>query len=214
MKIAHPRIIAAVIVIVFSAGSLWISTSQHVAPSRESFALFPMTLGPWRGQKSSFDKEIIDALKFDDYLLANYRRPGSDQYVNLYVAYYAQQKLGSASHSPRTCIPGGGWEIETLGRRVISRAGMQSFAVNRAVISKGRDRQLVYYWFQQRGRHLTDEFRVKWYLIKDGLLKNRSDGALIRLVVPVGPKGIKHADQSLVDFIRALNARFDRFVPS
>jgi len=173
-----------------------------------------MTLGEWQGQKSSFDKDIIEALKFDDYLLANYRRPDGQQWVNLYVAYYAQQKLGSSSHSPRTCIPGGGWEIEKLSRVVINQTGLSSFAVNRAVIIKGRDRQVVYYWFQQRGRHLTDEFRVKWFLIKDGLLRSRSDGALIRLVVPVGPKGIKHADQSLIDFIRALGTRFNRFVPS
>ena len=59
-------------------------------------------------------------------------------------------------------------------------------AVNRVQIAKGDHRQLVYYWFQQRGRVVTNEYLVKWYLLWDALTKNRTDGALVRLVVNVG----------------------------
>jgi hypothetical protein len=33
--------------------------------------------------------------------------------------------------------------------------------VNRAVIQKGLSNQLVYYWFEQRGRRMTNDFAAK-----------------------------------------------------
>jgi EpsI family protein len=58
--------------------------------------------------------------------------------------------------------------------------------VNRVIIQQGEGRQLVYYWFHERHRIITNEYLVKWYLMWDGITLNRSDGALIRFVTPIG----------------------------
>src|SRR5262249_28091166 len=107
--------------------------------------------------------------------------------VNLYVAYYASQRTGQSAHSPRSCLPGGGWRIVEFTQQEIPgvRAQGPPLRVNRVMVAHGGERQLVYYWFQERGRDITNEFVVKWYLLEDALFRNRTDGALVRLSTPL-----------------------------
>jgi len=205
---------AAALALVFAGSTLWLSSREPWAPPREEFSLFPMQFDQWRGQKDRIEERIVTSLKLDDYLLVNFRRRPDPAPVNLYVAYYKAQLLGSSAHSPRTCIPGGGWEIETLGRAAIKHSGSRRLAVNRAVIAKGRFKQLVYYWFEQRGRTLTGEYEVKWHLLVDAISTNRSDGALIRLVTPILNSDLEAADRRLGDFIGGFYPRMKPFVPS
>jgi EpsI family protein len=86
--------------------------------------------------------------------------------------------------------------------------------VNRAVIAHGPDRQLMYYWFQQRGRVVTDEFRVKWLIFRDAVTRNRTDGALVRLIAPIPPQSSEaEADRVLTQFTQQLSTRLNRYVP-
>jgi EpsI family protein len=149
------------------------------------------------------EDRILNALKLDDYLNIDYRRNGSNDRVNLYVAYYGSQRKGASAHSPRTCIPGGGWKIDRIRQVNLDVVGPngQPLAVNRLVISKGARRELVYYWFQQRGRIVTNEFLVKWYILIDSMLRHRTDGALVRLVTSLGAgEPESAADQRLASF--------------
>jgi EpsI family protein len=165
-------------------------------PSRDPLATFPLQLGPWSGQREALEPYELDTLKLDDYVLADYARAGKVP-VNFYVAWYDSQRSGQSAHSPRSCLPGGGWRITSLRRTPIAglQIGGQPLAVNRALIELGEQRQVVYYWFQQRGRVVTNEYLVKWFIFRDALLRNRTDGALVRLVAPV-PRG---ADESAAD---------------
>src|SRR5262249_54456539 len=154
-------------------------------------------------------------LKLDDYVLADFVHdgvdgaavpsalPGAGVPVNLYVAYYASQRTGQSAHSPRSCLPGGGWNILDFGQHEVPGvAGNGSpLHVNRAVVQYGADRQLVYYWFQERGRNITNEYLVKWYLVEDALLRNRTDGALVRLITPLRTnEPVSAADDRLAQF--------------
>jgi len=208
------QIAAALVALIFCGGSLWLSSQEHSAPPRGDLGVFPMQFGQWSGRKGSIEKKIILTLKLDDYLLADFRRPADPAPVNLYVAYNRTQSLGSAAHSPKTCIPGGGWEIEAFGRAAVKRAGAARLPINRAVIAKGRFKQLVYYWFEQRGRTLTNEYHVKWYLLVDAISKNRSDGTLIRLVTPVVGNDMAGAEKRLADFIARFYPRVKPFISS
>jgi EpsI family protein len=107
--------------------------------------------------------------------------------VNLYVAYYASQRTGQAVHSPSSCLPGGGWRIEQFDQREVPGVQLRTgpLRVNRAVIRQGLQRMMVYYWFQERGRDITSEYLVKWYLLVDALTQQRTDGALVRLITPM-----------------------------
>jgi EpsI family protein len=155
-------------------------------PERHELLQFPMSIDAWRGQPERIDRAALDVLNADDTLLANYR-DARGNLVNLYVAYFAAQSRAAEAHSPRICIPGGGWDIESL--RPVTLEGVPfgdaPLRVNRVVISRGEQRQLVYYWFQQRGRNITHEYAAKWFILVDQIRINRSDGAMVRLTTPI-----------------------------
>jgi exosortase D (VPLPA-CTERM-specific) len=181
-------------------------------PVRAAFAEFPLTLGGWQGRSGRLEAVYEDQLKLDDYLLADYHRAG-DAPVNVYIAYYDSQRKGESTHSPRACLPGNGWEFITFGKRRLAVAGA-SLTVNRAVIEHGSERALMYYWFQQRGRVLTNEYAVKWYIFWDALTRNRTDGAMVRLMAPLAPGAIEtEADRDLTEFAGSLSAELRRYVP-
>jgi EpsI family protein len=164
-------------------------------------------------RKSNF----IDALKFQDYILADYRKADDSTPVNFYVAWYDSQRKGRSAHSPKTCIPGGGWEISDFDQKELTEVNIegQPLRVNRAVIEYGNQKQLVYYWFQQRGRVLTNEYFVKWYLFWDSLTRNRSDGALVRLTTPIGTvDGGSSADARLFQFAYSVADNLTAYIPN
>jgi exosortase D (VPLPA-CTERM-specific) len=184
----------------------WLANRAPVVPARVVFAEFPLEQQAWIGRRDRVDPAYLDVLRLDDYLLADFRAGGALP-VNLYVAWYDTQQAGRSAHSPRVCLPGDGWQIEQFGRVDVPGlgAGGAGRSVNRAVIAQGSNRQIVYYWFQQRGRWLTNEYLVKWYLLWDSLTRNRTDGALVRLMTPL-PAGAdeRAADARLLEFARAV----------
>lgn len=179
------------------AGALTVGGREELIPPRAGFENYPLTLGSWRGHSDVLESIVLDELKLDDYALMDYRNPEGEM-VNFYVAYYGSQRSGAAAHSPRSCLPGGGWRIDSHTQIALDPGGMR---VNRFVISKGEYRQLVYYWFKQRDRIVANEFAVKWYLLWDALTRNRSDGALVRLTTVLKPgEDIERGDERLRAF--------------
>jgi EpsI family protein len=114
------------------------------------------------------------------------------------------------------CLPGAGWRVETLGSHSIPphRPGADALRINRAIIALGNERQLVYYWFAQRGRVLTSEYLLKWYIFQDSLLMQRSDGGLVRLTTPLPDRATTaEADARLAALMQLLRPVLDAYVP-
>jgi len=197
-------------------GSFVIQNREEIIPARQSLASFPLSIGDWRGEDGRLEQDVLDQLKLTDYVISTYQSAGSRYPVELYVAYYESQRKGASAHSPRACLPGGGWVIEEFGQSTIAEAGPDGSAlpVNRSIISKGSNRALVYYWFMQRGRYLTNEYLVKWYIFWDSLTRNRSDGAMVRLTLPV-PEGadLAEAEATAAYFIKLVEPRLYYHVP-
>lgn len=199
----------------FTLFSTVVVDREESPPPRAAFVDFPMQIGGWQGAPFPLEQQYIDALRFDDYVLADYRS-NKEQPVNFYAAYYRSQKKGQSAHSPQSCLPGGGWEIASLTQRELpmSQGMMQSPRVNRAVIQRGDQKQIVLYWFKQRDRHLTNEYLVKFYLLWDAFSRQRTDGALVRLASLVGPgESESTVDQRLQEFAVAAGQELTRFVP-
>lgn len=188
---------------------------EHI-PERKPLIRFPSTIGLWEGASSKLDNDVLGKLKLDDYISADYRNAKDNIPVNFYIAYYASQRKGASPHSPRVCIPGGGWEITQISRQSASIASTgEILPFNRAVIKKGSSKQLVYYWFQQRGLAISNEYVMKWHLFKDALIKNRTDGALVRLVTPVLPhENIEVADRRLLAFANETATLLSDYIPN
>jgi EpsI family protein len=188
---------------------------EEVPPPRAMFVDFPMKLDGWRGTSLTLEKQYIDTLRFDDYVLADYR-VGDGQPVNLYAAYYRSQRKGQSAHSPQSCLPGGGWEISSINSMDLpANSGMvRSLHVNRALIQKDDQKQIVLYWFKQRDRILSDEYLVKLYLFWDALSRGRTDGALVRIASLVGPGETEDiVDQRLMRFVATIDPELARYVP-
>lgn len=214
----RPWLAAVAVLVLATVGSVAIAQRTEAVAQRESLEAFPVQHDNWFGKSIPLEKQIVEALKLTDYVNVNYAKPDDRMPVNLYAAYYASQRKGEAVHSPRSCIPGGGWQIESVKRQTLSdvtRADGQALEVNRVIIAKGPVRQVVYYWFAQRGRNLTNEYLVKWYLFWDGMTRNRTDGALVRLVTPVRPnEDTSVADKRLVSLLKTIYPKIGRYIPA
>ena len=209
----HYGVLASIVLIALS--SVYIRSQEEILPERRPFSGYPLELSGWQGRDNRLESIYLDSLKLDDYLLVDYRN-GQDEQVNLYVAYYASQQAGSAAHSPRACIPGGGWQISSITTEELPGivvAG-KPLRVNRIEIRRGEIKQLVYYWFQQRGRIITNEYLTKWYLFLDGLMRHRTDGALVRLTTLVsGSETWSDGERRLQDFAARAVPALAPFVP-
>ena len=88
------------------------------------------------------------------------------------------------------------------------------FTVNRAVIQKGLSKQLVYYWFEQRGKRMTNDVAAKASVIWDGIALGRTDGALVRFVTPINTNETEaDADARIQQLMQKSLASLPRFIP-
>ena len=209
-----PLVASLIFLCIAGVGIVFISGRQETVPDRARFVAFPTKLGPWQGRPSLLEPQVEHALGLEDYILADYSSPAAGG-VNLYVAYYASQRKGNSPHSPIVCIPGGGWLITKFDRTVFGDDELKiSLPFNRVIIERDFKRELVYYWFVQRGRSVANEYWSKWYLFTDALLKNRTDGALVRLTTPISAaEPERAADLRLQSFIRELEPRLSQYLP-
>lgn len=186
-------------------------------PSRVSFTDFPLFYHGWIGQESGIETEVLNTLQLTDYIKADYLLNRTGLPVNFYVAYYDSQRKGSAIHSPRSCIPGGGWQITESSQRQldgVAHVSGQPLTINRVLIRKGDMAQLVYYWFDGRGRNITNEYTAKWFIFWDSLTRSRTDGALVRVITPVIDMGrMDEADQRLLQFLKDFYPQLQSHVP-
>ena len=182
---------------------------------RDPFALFPAELDGWSGTRATLDPKMEATLGADDYLSALWRNPAEAEPVDLFVSYYRSQTEGEAIHSPEVCLPATGWEVFRIRpvEVALPGTGFGTVELNRAIIQKGLEKQLVYYWFEGRGRRITNDFAAKFYTVADGMTRGRTDGGLVRLITPIGEGGEAAADARLQRFLLAGADRLNRFIP-
>jgi EpsI family protein len=189
----------------------------EIVPSRTDFGQFAYRQGDWATKRQlQLDSIIANELNSDDYYMADFRRPGYEAPVNLHMTYYESQRARSSVHSPRACLPGGGWGVESVEQRDLDgvKVNGRPLRVNRVLMAKGNDRQLVYYFFPQRHRNLTNEYLVRWYVFTDALTIRRSDGGLVRFITPLSRnEDWDDADRRLSEFAAEVVPRLGRFFP-
>jgi EpsI family protein len=184
----------------------------EILPPHLAVREFPKEIGAWFGQDVPLQPEVKQILGDGDFLVRFYRAPGLP-YIDFFLAYFPTQRTGSTIHSPQNCLPGSGWIPAELKRIELINGGKDAL-VNRYIIAKGLDRQLVLYWYQSNGRIVASEYWAKFFLVADSIRRNRSDGALVRVVTPVASdESIESAERRALDFARQALPQLDRFVP-
>lgn len=174
---------------------------------------FPAQLGQWQKSKdTTIDDETMKVLRASDYLLRDFQTPNG-QAANFYVGYYASQREGASYHSPLNCLPGSGWTLTQPDKVTISLPDGRSFAANKWVIQNGDYKSLMIYWYQGRGRAVASEYWGKVYTVIDSVRLRRSDGAMVRVTVPIGSSETAALD-SAKDLSAKAAAALDEYVPN
>ena len=188
MKTSSVRF-AILLVAIIAVGAL-VNTWAYLGEAhvdRKQLSGFPEQLGEWRRSKADtiIDDETMKVLRASDYVLRDYRR-SDGMGANFYVGYYASQREGASYHSPLNCLPGAGWELSKPDKVTIALPDGSSFVANKYVIQNGEYKSLMIYWYQGRGRAVASEYWGKDYTVIDSVRLRRSDGARVRVTVPLG----------------------------
>jgi EpsI family protein len=179
---------------------------------RQGLEQFPPSIGAWQGQEVTLlETEVLNILKVDDYLMRRYSDAGGRS-VWLYIGYWQSQRKGAQMHSPKNCLPGSGWEPLEASIIDVPIGARGALAVNRFVIQKDSQRQVVFYWYRAQGVDVASEVAAKVSLVQNAVARNRSDGALIRVSSPVeGTVGETSA--RLVAYIQAMYPTLAEYLP-
>jgi EpsI family protein len=185
--------------------------SAEVPVSREPLATLPLAVGEWSGHDAPpLADDVLTQLGVDDYLNREYVNPAGIP-IGVYVGYYASQRQGDTIHSPQNCLPGAGWQPVETGVADL-QLGSRSVRVNRFLIEKGLDRQVVFYWYHGRGRVVANEYRNKALLMFDAARLHRTNGGLVRVIAPITTTA-GEAQVSLSAFATALFPHLDKHLP-
>lgn len=212
---------ATALFVCLAATAIFMANARTAEPviERTMFEHFPMTLGSWNAVNDPpIEDELLEVLGVDDYLSRIYYRTDGAA-VGLYMGFYGSQRQGDTIHSPLNCLPGAGWHPLQEGRVTIPDVGGpgMDIEVNRYIVQKGLDRQLVLYWYQSNGRVEASEYRSRLYLIHNAIRLNRTDGSLVRVIAPI-PIGAQDngagAEQLAIEFVRTLFPTLPGFLPS
>ena len=216
------RAIVLFVTLLCGAAGVVRANRPEQAPARVSFDQFPQRLGAWSGQTlPPLDEKVLKVLGADDYLNRVYSAPDRSA-AGLYIGYYKSQRQGDSIHSPQNCMPGAGWEplertLITIPAPTGEGTGTTDISINRYVIQKGVDRQLVLYWYQSHGRVVASEYWSKFYLIRDAVRLNRTDAALVRVIVPIASNDAeseKQAETRAVDLVKKIYPVLPTYLPS
>ena len=211
---------AAVLCLMFGATTVFLANARkaETTVSRTAFDTFPMNIGQWRATVDPpMEEDVLKVLGVDDYLSRIYYKPGAA--VGLYMGFYGSQRQGDTIHSPLNCLPGAGWEPVKQGRLTIANAdgAGRDITVNRYIVQKGIDRQLVLYWYQSHGRVVASEYWSKAFLINDAIRLNRTDGSMVRVIAPI-PVGVEDdgaaAEKLAEGFVREIFPLLPSYLPN
>ena len=211
-----------IVAVLFTAAAAYLATASKAEelPPREPLSRLSMSIDQWNGRRDTdLTPEVLAVLGVDDYITRTYRRADSPL-VGLYIGYHTSQRQGDTIHSPLNCLPGAGWEPLELGRKTIpvrsaEDASPRNIDVNRVVIGKGLDRAVVLYWYQSHRRIVASEYWGKVYTVLDSVRYNRTDAAMVRIVVPVPDNvSMEMADAEATTFAQALFPHLPPHLPS
>jgi EpsI family protein len=213
-NLLKPSLLVASALLIMQAVLLHSSEREEYLPEIKPMSGFPLDLGDWHFLREAVvEPEIRDFLHADDLLSRVYADSSAQQGAELFVAAFKTLSNGAAPHSPKNCLPASGF-TPLLADEITLDAGGRPITVNRYVVARGEERSLVLYWYQSRDRAVASEYRAKFFSIADAIRLNRTDTALVRVVVPIRDDNRDQATKMAADFVRAFFGPLRGFLPA
>jgi EpsI family protein len=197
------------------------ATAFYLLPKTEApivsrpLTLLPTEVNRWQmTAEYPLEPEIQKVLKADDSINRMYTGP--DGTVNLFIAYFLNQKQGKVPHSPQNCMPGSGWDpVRADIVKIPLPNSTETIEVNYYVLLKGLEKNVVLYWYQSNGRVIASEYKAKIYTILDSIRKRRSDTALVRVIINVPPSSNEDAAFGVVQrFVQSMFPKIKTHLPA
>lgn len=214
----HPsswqRFLPVVVLLATTAVLLRARSLGETIPPHVGIGSFPTVVSVWQGRDVPLAPRLLEQLGPGEFLLRDYQRLPGEPPVNLFLAYFPSQRAGESMHSPQNCLPGDGWTPVESSRIPLQPKNGTTISINRYVVAKGLDRELVFYWYQAHGRVTPSEYWAKIFLVTDAIRMNRTDGALIRIVTPITGKNDGAAAQArALNFAQQILPILDGYIP-
>ena len=213
-RIKYLRILS--IALLAQAAVFYGTSRGEKVPDVRPLQAFSRQVGGWSvAQEGYVDDETQAILRADDTLTRTYVKPTRTLPAYLFVAFFKTQKNGKAPHSPKNCLPGTGWEPSRDDFLKVNIPGLsEPIEVNRYVIAKGTEKSVVLYWYQSRHRVVASEYKAKMWTVADAVRYNRTDTALIRVIVPAPGNDEAGAEQTAIEFVQSVFLPLRRYLPS
>jgi EpsI family protein len=177
-----------------------------------------MEIEGWKGKQTLLDEKVLRVLGVSDYILRDYI-PQTPQIqgkpvlpITLYVGYYDSMRKGKTYHSPKNCLPGSGWQLTEKESISVDFSG-KTHVINKVLIQKDLDKQLVLYWYQDRGRIIASEYWGKIFLVTDSIKRKRTDGAFVRITTPI-VSSEEDAFKAELSFARSIFPYLKEYLPN
>jgi len=207
------RFLLIVLLLAGTGAFLQARHKSEIVPQGEPVKNFPIQVGDWTGHEQSIDAEVLSVLGPGDFLSRIYSHVGQP-YIGLFLGYFPSQRTGDTIHSPKNCLPGSGWTPTESSRIMLPVPSGGSIPVNRYIIQKGMERQVVIYWYQAHGRSVDSEYWARFYLVADAIRMNRTDAALVRIVTPIASgENQQSAELRAVQFAQQIAPSLSKYVP-
>ena len=211
-----PALILSLLLVAQASVFYGFSRGSDAVPPVRPLDQFPTQVGAWRMvEQGVMEPEVKNVLRADDYITRSYAESPT-RWAHLFVAYFNSQRAGQTPHSPKNCLPGAGWiwtVSDTVPVPLASRP--EPIVVNRYIVSKGDERSVVLYWYQSRDRVVASEYKAAAFSVADALRYNRTDTALVRVVVGFRtPKEQNAAYQTAVEFVKTFFGTLRQYFPA
>jgi EpsI family protein len=210
-----PRFWAAALLLASTAFLLQARPNVDRNPPSKPLSQLPEEIAGWRGKDQPIEQETLDVLGAGDFLSRIYTQTSQPSAIGLFIGYFPTQRTGQTIHSPKHCLPGAGWVFESSEATTLTDAAGKPHRVGEYIIANGDQKQFVIYWYEAHGRSVADEYKAKFYLVADAMRMNRTDGALVRVITPVGPREEMAVARLRAEaFTRQLAPLLPQFVPN
>lgn len=214
MKSLFSNKILGIVTVILMVQAVLFYTASHgeATPLAAPLVGFPMNVGSWHTvQVGIMPQDELDVLRADDTMIREYS--SSEGSGSIFIAYFRTQRQGQSPHSPKNCLPGSGWQPEPDSGRIDVPVGDSTIRVNRYIVSKGEQKDVVFYWYQSQGRVIADEFAAKFFLVEDSIRKHRSDTSLVRIITTVSGNDINRAGKVGLDMVKTFYPVVKNYLP-
>jgi len=204
----------ATVLLLGQAALLYSSDHPEAIPPSRPLVEMPRSLGPWQAQRDGvIEPEIMEILKADDVLVRDYATAGGER-ANLYIAAFRSQRNGKSPHSPKNCLPGSGWSPLVEDETSIDVGLSAPIVVNRYIVTHDEQRSLVLYWYQSRDRVVASEYKAKFWVVADAMRYNRTDTAIVRVIVDIQDQDNAAAERTGVKFVKTFYPAIRQILPN